>query len=46
MNYSKNQLIQKLVIEQAGLDRLVLNDQVIGIEGTHIIAQLIPEYHT
>jgi Ran GTPase-activating protein (RanGAP) involved in mRNA processing and transport len=41
----KRQSIQKLIIDQAGSERLVLNDLIIGREGAEALAQLIPQYH-
>ena len=46
MNVYKRQNIQKLIIDQAGTDRLILNDLILGREGASTLAQLIPEYHT
>ena len=45
MNLGKRQNIQKLIIDQAGTDRLILNDLIFGRDGAEILAQLIPEYH-
>lgn len=44
MNY-KRQNIQKLIIDQAGKDRLILNDLIIGRDGAEALSQLIPQYH-
>ncbi len=33
MNIQKRQSIQKIVIDQAGRERLVLNDLILGYEG-------------
>jgi Ran GTPase-activating protein (RanGAP) involved in mRNA processing and transport len=41
----KRQSIQKLIVDQAGSERLVLNDLIIGREGAEALAQLIPQYH-
>ncbi len=41
----KRQSIQKLIVEQAGSERLVLNDLIIGRDGAEALAQLIPQYH-
>jgi hypothetical protein len=46
MNIQKRQSIQKFVIEQAGQERLILNDLILGFEGAEAVAQLIPEYHS
>lgn len=41
----KRQNIQKLIVEQAGNERLILNDLIIGRDGAEALAQLIPQYH-
>lgn len=46
MNPYKRQSIQKLIIDQAGNDRLILNDLILGRDGAETLATLIPEYHT
>lgn len=46
MNPYKRQSIQKLIIDQAGNDRLILNDLILGRDGAEALATLIPEYHT
>ena len=46
MNVYKRQNIQKLIIDQAGSERLILNDLILGRDGAEILAQLIPEYHS
>ena len=33
MNVYKKQSIQKLIIDQAGTERLILNDLILGREG-------------
>ncbi len=38
MNIQKRQSIQKLVIDQAGRDRLILNDLILGFEGAQTVA--------
>lgn len=45
MNIQKRQSIQKLVIDQAGRDRLILNDLILGFDGAQTVAELIPQYH-
>lgn len=42
MNVYKRQSIQKLLIEQAGGERLILNDLILGRDGAETLAQLIP----
>jgi hypothetical protein len=46
MNVYKKQSIQKLIVDQAGGERLILNDLILGRDGAEILAQLVPEYHT
>ena len=46
MTLYKRQSIQKLIVEQGGSDRLILNDLIIGRDGAEALAQLIPQYHT
>lgn len=46
MNVYKKQSIQKLIVDQAGSERLILNDLILGRDGAEILAQLVPEYHT
>lgn len=46
MNVYKKQSIQKLIVDQAGSERLILNDLILGRDGAEILAQLLPEYHT
>ena len=46
MNVYKRQSIQKVIVDQAGSERLVLNDLILGREGAETLAQLIPEYHS
>jgi hypothetical protein len=45
MNIHKRQGIQKLVVDQSGNDRLILNDLILGYDGAEVVAQLIPQYH-
>lgn len=45
MNPYKRQSIQKLIIDQTGNDRLILNDLILGRDGAETLAALIPEYH-
>jgi hypothetical protein len=45
MNVHKRQSVQKVVIDQAGRDRLILNDLILGFEGAQTVAELIPQYH-
>ncbi len=42
MNVYKRQSIQKLIIDQAGGERLILNDLILGRDGAETLAQLIP----
>jgi hypothetical protein len=41
----KRQSIQKLIVDQAGSERLILNDLIIGKDGAEALSQLIPQYH-
>jgi hypothetical protein len=45
MNVYKKQNIQKLIIDQAGTERLILNDLILGRDGAEVLAQLVPQYH-
>ena len=45
MNIQKRQSVQKLVIDQAGRERLILNDLILGYDGAETVAELIPQYH-
>ena len=45
MNIYKRQNIQKLIVDQAGKERLILNDLIIGRDGAEVLSQLIPQYH-
>jgi hypothetical protein len=45
MNIYKKQNIQKLIVDQAGTERLILNDLILGRDGAETISQLIPQYH-
>ena len=38
MNIQKRQSIQKIVIDQAGRDRLILNDLILGFDGAQTVA--------
>jgi hypothetical protein len=38
MNIQKRQSIQKTVIDQAGRERLILNDLILGFEGAETVA--------
>lgn len=46
MSLYKRQSIQKLIVDQAGNERLILNDLIIGRDGADVLSQLIPQYHT
>lgn len=46
MNIYKRQSIQKLIVDQAGSERLILNDLILGRDGAEALSQLIPQYHT
>lgn len=41
----KRQSIQKIIVDQAGSERLILNDLIIGRDGAEALSQLIPQYH-
>lgn len=45
MNQFKLQTLQKLIIDQSGQERLILNDLILGYEGARVVASMIPEYH-
>jgi hypothetical protein len=46
MNIYKRQAVQKLVVDQAGSERLILNDLIFGRDGAEVVSQLLPQYHT
>ena len=41
----KRQNIQKLIVDQSGSERLILNDLIIGKDGAYMLSQLLPHYH-
>ena len=46
MQSHKLQSLKKLILDQSGGERLILNDLIFGFEGAQLLASMIPEYHT